>query len=601
MADAFDAFLGSSPATKSPPQGKGDAFDAFLGPSSAGPSPADVDRVRALIGTPREVIPRLDKKAMYENGMSPETAVSLLDAGDSQQPSGPPPRTRGMRDPITGEIGPTLDEGDADRAKTLSAAISRGLDSASTGLYSRGRDAVMNAASPGSGDRLHQDEARTEAENPVAVGLGRGTGYFVGAPALAARGVSAGLGMLGRAAFGEGAAAVPALIARPVTGAVTGAAVNAPIAAAEAGAAGASPREMLSAAGQGAKQGAGFGFVLGAAGGAAETLAKGASARQDARIIGDYTDGAPAGKRDRVVGKAGEKAPRVVELAKRYGLDSAGGDSQAQLHGTQAAIDDVGGRLDQVYAGVKVPATDISGRLVNLAAQLDQNPATRGLSNEVFRAAEDVHSSWGTGPVEARQVRQYATSLGKSLAVGNPNTDPSLAKQVRNQVYGTLVDAVGKHVEAAKPGTAETLGQLNSDMSDLLNMQSAVTSKASREASPSTRLSNVAASVADKVIGFTHPAHYVAKKAIEHFGPGMARGVDSVLADSAPSSLIQSANPIMQALDSWKNENRRRAEQVRGAASAGEEAKRTADAAAQRANDLRRMELFQQDQNEGTQ
>lgn len=599
MADAFDAFLGSSPATKSP-QGKGDAFDAFLGAApQAGPSSADVDRVRALIGTPREVIPRLDKKAMYANGMSPETAVSLLDAGDTQKPSGPPPRTRGMRDPITGEIGPTLDEGDADRAKTLSAAISRGLDSASTGLYSRGRDAVMNTIRPGSGDQLRQDEARTNADNPVGVGLGRGAGYFFGAPALAARGVSAGLGMLGRAAFGEGAAAVPALIARPVTGAVTGAAVNAPIAAAEAGAAGASPREMLSAAGTGAKQGAAWGGFLGAVGGTAETLAKGAGARQDARTIGDYTDGAPAGKRDRVVGKAGEKTPRVVELAKRYGLDSAGGDSQAQLHGTQTAIDDVGGRLDQVYAGVKVPASAVTDRMLGLAIELEKNPATSRMADQIMSEASEVNRSWGTGDVDARAVRKYATSLGKSLFNGNPNTDPSLAKQIRNQVYGTLVDAVGQHVEAAKPGTAETLGQLNSDMSDLLNMQSAVTSKASREASPSTRLSNVAASVADKVIGFTHPAHYVAKKAIEHFGPGVVRGVDSVLADSAaPSSLIQSANPIMQALDNWKNENSRRAEQIKGAARAAENAKRTMDAATQRANDVRMMDLFQRNQNE---
>lgn len=56
------------------------------------------------------------------------------------------------------------------------------------------------------------------------------------------------------------------------------------------------------------------------------------------------------------------------------------------------------------------------------------------------------------------------------------------------------------------------------------------------------------------LLGAMHPTHYLAKKAIEHLGPGMLRGGTDAAASmgGAGQGLIQQANPLIQATQQWQ-------------------------------------------------
>jgi hypothetical protein len=264
------------------------------------------------------------------------------------------------------------------------------------------------------------------------------------------------------------------------------------------------------------------------------------------------------------VGLGGVKRDRVFVTVRRTPeLQANTRDPKAAGRVIDQRVDDIGGRLDSVYDGVGIPVSDVVDPMLRRAAQLEQNPATRGIAQDLLREAEGVEASWGAnGVVNARDVRQYATSLGKSLFRGNPNTDPGLAKSIKQQVYGDIVGSVGKNVEAVKPGTAEELAALNAEMSDLLNMSDVVTHRAAREATPTTRLGDRLHGVMDWGIGIMHPGHLLAKKAVQRFGPGMSRAADEFIANSAGApagtSLLRESALLLRALEVARAADRKR-------------------------------------------
>lgn len=458
----------------------------------------------------------------------------------------------------------------AARAMTYPALA---LDSITGGLFRKGRNALGEAIDPEGIAATKQREKEVEGSSlpsQFAANTARAIGYVspVGLPAMAGRAAGAGTNALANA-LPKGIGSVVA--SRPVAGAIGGAATGGLTSAAETAAAGGSPGEILESGGHGAKYGAAFGAGLGTAAAGLSALGKGAQGRIDSRLIGDLTEGAPATKRDRIVGRGGEKFDRAVETAKRTPeLVETSRDPSASLQAINKRIEEVGGHLDDAYSGTgpfgepgtpaTLPTRAVSDPLVALAAELEKNPATRNAANEVLQRAQDIHASWGDGTVPATEVRKLATALGRDLFRGNPNLDSTLAKTVRQKVYGSLVDTIGKSVEAAKPGSSEALASLNAEMSDLLNMRSAVEGRAARESTPTTRLAPTIQKVADAALLVTNPTAYAGRKALGALGPGAIRGVDQFLAGSQ----FEASNPLLRALEASQEQNRRRAELMRG-------------------------------------
>lgn len=472
-------------------------------------------------------------------------------------------------------------------------AATRAADAATAGLWSKGMQAGKNAISPGSGDAYTQAQAALEAPTGPGIkdttvgqqvgALGRAAGYLspVGVPAM--------IGKVAGKVIPQAAGRLPEAVrnittSRPVLGAATGAATGAGVGASEAvterGDIGQAIADRTLTAGQlgeaaadvgrAALGGAAFGGAVGGGAGALSAgvskLGRGASKRIDDRFVSDMSEGAPAGKRDKLLGRAGEKADRIVETGRRDPeLRQAAADPQKSLPVLENRIDSTGARLDAVYHGSKSMPDAVATRIEDMAADLFQNPATRSMAEEMLVAADRARSAWGNGPIDTRQVRQFATDLGKNLFKGNPNADRTLSQQVRQKLYGELTEQIAADVERVKPGVRPELEQLNADMSDYLNMRSAVTSRASRQASPSNTLRARADQVMDWGLGLLHPGAFLAKKGLQKFGPGTMRIVDEELSATTPRSGQIESNPLIRALESERERDRRRANTIRRA------------------------------------
>lgn len=517
----------------------------------------------------------------FARGAGPEPQRQTVDPRQDVSSARPPTVDDTPAGPITGsKVGGALeyalqnpesyrrdvDENTA-RAMTYPALA---LDSVTGGLFRKGRDALGEAVDPEGIAATKRREAEVEAASPFAANSARAVGYVspVGLPAMAGRAAGAGTSALANA-LPKGLGAVVA--SRPVAGAIGGAATGGLTTAAETASAGGSPEDIAEGGLRGAAYGAAFGGGLGTIGAGLSKLGKGAQSRIDSRLIGDLTEGAPATKRDRIVGRGGEKFDRAVETAKRTPeLVETSRDPNASLEALGRRIEEVGGHLDDTYAGkgpfgepgraASVSSAAVSDPLLSMAAELEKNPATRTAAKEVLQRALDIQASWGDGQVPATEVRKLATAFGKDLFRGNPNVDPTLAKAVRQKVYGSIVDTIGRSVEATNPGSAEKLAALNAEMSDLLNMRSAVEGRAAREATPTTRLAPTIQKVADAAIAVTNPGAFIARKAIDAYGPDLARRGDQFLAGSS----FEASNPLLRALEASQEQNRRRAELMRG-------------------------------------
>lgn len=444
------------------------------------------------------------------------------------------------------------------------------LDSVTAGGFRKARDFIGGKLAPEATAAVQQRESQVEGASPFLANSARAVGYVapVGLPAMAGRAASAATNAVAQS-LPSGVGRVVA--SRPVAGALGGAGTGGLTSAAETAVAGGSPEQILESAGHGAALGAAFGGGLGTVASGLAKAGKGAQGRIDSRLIGDLTEGAPATKRDRIVGKGGEKFDRAVETAKRTPeLVETSRDPNASLQAINKRIEEVGSHLDDTYAGkgpfgepgtpATLPTRAVSDPLVALAAELEKNPATRNAANEVMQRAQDIHASWGDGTVPASEVRKLATAFGKDLFRGNPNLDPTLAKSIREKVYGSLVETIGQSVEKTNPGSREALSALNAEMSDLLNMRSAVESRVAREATPTTRLAPTIQKVADAALMVTNPGAYAARRAAGAVGPSLVRGADQFLAGSS----FEASNPLLRALEASQEQNRRRAELMRG-------------------------------------
>lgn len=564
----IDGFISAPPA-------KGFDIDAFIGKS--GPSPADVQGVRDLIGTPEQVVPRIGGR-LYAAGSSPETVLAQLRQGEGQKPADTAPRYLGGKAiPLAEASAPPSN---MEQLQGLGTAVSRGLDSASLGWFSRARDAGLNAISPGSGDNLRAQEAETEARDPFGVGLGRGIGYLTGAPLIAGKTAATAVGRV----IPEATSAAGRFFARLAGGAGSGALANAGIAAGEAGAAGASPGEMLGAAGQAAKAGAVVGGGFGAVAGVADAAAPGASARQDARIVNDLTDEAAPGRVAQMKGRGGAKTDRVVELVKRNpGLLESSGDPRAAMGEVQGALDDIQKRQDAVYANApstvipraqpggpvnarrgpapSVRVEDVTTPMVEIAKRLDASPNVidKRMAREILTQANAAYEAWNPASdphatIDPRTVRTEATKIGRGLFRGDPSVDPTQAKQIKTEVFGSMLDAISASVEKANPGAAQELAGLNADMSDLLHIQGVLESRAAKAPAPGPVPGLVSRGL-DLAGKLSHPAHF----AVGQLAPGADRALDSALADRAPGPLTRYANPILSAASSERDRSRQRA------------------------------------------
>jgi hypothetical protein len=612
-------------------------FDMVGG--KAMPRSSSTPQARADIITPDE---------LYELGSSPESLKSQLHAqGASEHKNGPGVLGRTFVEPwrrrVADPVGALKDEVGT-FAGLVGGGFDKAADSATLGLYTKGRDWLYEQASPQLAQAAKNTDQWMDREHPVASSAASAAGYL--APVGPAN-------MLGRAAavVGEGAArAVPKLLARPVAGAVTGALGAGSVGAAEAYTKGGSAEEIAETGLRGLKYGAAAGGTIGAAQGVSGRLAEGADRRISQRNVAEFTDGASAAKRDRVVGKGGVKYDRIDSLARRTPeLEAAAGDPVKQAPIVQAQIDRAGSQLDDIYDGVVVRPRAITGPLRDVAAQIRSKPHTSeqaAIAETLEREAQHVESTWsqyskkgrerpiqpesqyteGTsvgvtprestrrvshedmrklghqditydvngapymdraigpgepprqmtakagarpgaapaaeqGYVDARQARQMITNYGKGLFRGNPNGPAGIPTEIKREVYRRQTEELGKAAEYFKPGISEELGAANAEMSDWLNISDAVGARASRAATPGMTLKGQAHQILDFGLGVLHPGHYLAKKGLEHVGPGAMRGIDRQL--SLGKAAIQESNPLIRALESEREQSRRRSDAVR--------------------------------------
>jgi hypothetical protein len=397
---------------------------------------------------------------------------------------------------------------------------------------------------------------------------------------------------------------------------VTGALGAGAIGAAETAAEGGSLRDVGEAGLRGLKYGGIGGAAVGTVQGGLGRLHDVGDRRVSQRNIAELTDGASAARRDRVVGKGGEKYDRIDSLARRTPeLEQAAGDPLKQKPIVQAQIDRTGSQLDDIYDGIIVRQQAITGPLREVAAGIRSKPHTSeqaAVAEALEREAQHVEASWsqyskkgrerpvqqpneyteGTsvgvkpreatqriafedaramgsdgkggliprapeqGYIDAREARQMITNYGKGLFRGNPNSPVNIPTDIKRKVYARQTEELGKVAEHFKPGISEELGAANAEMSDWLNIADAVGARAGRAATPGMTLKGQAHNILDTALGLFHPGHFLLKKGVEHFGPGAMRGVDNQL--SLGRAAILDANPIVRALEAEREQMRRR-------------------------------------------
>jgi hypothetical protein len=454
--------------------------------------------------------------------------------------------------------------GDLDRRVTEAATYpTLALDSATLGTYRKARDAATGAIAPQATAAMQDIEARTEAENPMAANTARGVGY------LSPTGPAAMVGQVGAKIAGSLGRAIPAMAARPIAGTVTGALAGGGTAAGEAAVEGAPLEEIAKRGLRGAAVGGAFGTAFGLGQAGIDAAAGRVNRSVNERVRHAYTQDAPAGARDKVVGKGGAKADRVSETIRRDpGLMGAvEGDSAAKLEAISQRHAQLGSNRKELYGGVQMSPDEVIGPILNKAAQLEQNPATRALAQEMLAKAQDVEASWGRRPaLDASEVREYVTTLGRSLFKGNPNADPSVAKQVRQELYGDLVDTITGAVDRAKPGRIEELLVMNQELSDLINMEHAVEAQASRAATGPTTLRKIADKTLEAGLFVTNPAALIGKRGLQIALPRVARGAENFIAGSAApdDSALQRGAPLLEALRAERQRDQERARMLGG-------------------------------------
>jgi hypothetical protein len=611
--DELFAAAGISPgASKTPPEKPpmrelvrqpGGGFTEKPAPGALPPDAITTDELYALGSSPQTL--RANLATQHHKGAEAPRPPGLLEREFVE------PWRKRFSDPLgalqeeAGAVGPML-------TKVANAATAGG--------YGALRNMVGGWIDPESNAAANDAVTRYERERPMAANLASGVGYAL--PIGPAN-------MIGRsaAAIGEGAAGLAGkagarFLERPLAGAVTGAVGAGGIGAAETAAEGGSLSDVGESAARGAKYGALFGGGIGTAQGALGGLREGAEARKSARNLSDFTEGGPAGKRDRVVGKGGEKYDRIDSLARRTPeLEAAAGDPIKQKPIVEAQIDRTGAQLDDIYSGVAVRPQTIAGPMREVAAEIRSKAHTSQEAAEadaLLREADHVEQSWsqfskkgrpgegrpiqpeseytnGTsvgvapreptvrmshdevrgvgyrergyqpppevGYIDARPARQMITNYGKGLYAGNPNNPVPISKAIKQEVYRRQVAALGDVVEQAKPGVREELNALNAEHSDWLNIRDAVDSRAGRSLTPSMTGKGIVNKALDSFLGFMHPGHYLLKKGVEHYGPGALRGIDNQL--SLGGASLQEANPLIRALEAEREQSRRRAEMVK--------------------------------------
>lgn len=602
-----------------------DELFAAAGISPGGSSPRPPIREYDMKGgkaVPRGAAPQLPPDAitaeeLYALGSSPQTLRAEL-AGQ-HHPGAEPPHPPGEFDRIkqrwTRPVSRQIREIPED-LKRVGSLVNKGINSATLGGYDAARYFIGDLIAPEESAATRQLDARVQQEQPIASALASGAGYLspVGPANMVGRSASA---------VGETAARfVPKLLERPVAGAVTGALGAGAAGAAEAASGGGSAGDVLEAAGRGAKLGGITGGAIGAVQGGLGRLAEGADRRISQRNIAELTDGASAARRDRVVGKGGQKYDRVDALARRTpDLNEAAGDPLKQKPVVQAQIDRTGAQLDEIYDGVMVRPQAITGPLREVAAEIRSKPHTseqKAVADALDAEAGHIESTWsqyskkgrprpiqpespyteGTsagvaprdptvrvshddmrgmgyrgrgfeppaeqGYIDARDARQMITNYGKGLFRGNPNTPVNIPTDIKRKVYAKQVEALRGASEYFKPGVSEELNALNAEHSDWLNIADAVGARASRAATPGMTLKGQAHGILDTALGVMHPGHYLLKKGVEHYGPGALRLMDEQL--SLGRVGLQGSNPLIRAYQSERERERYRAEMIKAGA-----------------------------------
>lgn len=508
----------------------------------------------------------ITSEELYALGSSPESLRAHLNAQAATEHRPAPSEWSRIKDRWTRPVGQQIREIPDDLARArdmVGSAVTKGVNAATLGAYGAARDRIGKLIAPEATAGAQQTEANFDREHPIMSGLATGAGY------LAPVGPANMVGRIAGEAGGAVARHLPRMLERPVEGAVAGALGAGAVGAAETAAEGGSLSDVGEAAWRNTKYGGIAGGAVGAIQGGLGRLAEGADRRISARNISDFTDGASAARRDRVVGKGGQKYDRIDSLARRTPeLEQAAGDPLKQQPIVQEQIDRTGRQLDAIYDGVRVPHNVVSDPLREVAAEIRSRPHTSqeaSVADALDMEARHVSSTWRNyaqdGGVDARDARSMITKYGKGLFRGNPNSPVNIPTEIKRDVYARQTQNLGRMVEYMKPGISEELNAANAEMSDWLNINDAVTARSSRAATPGMTLKGQAHNILDTALGVLHPGHYLLKKGVEHFGPGAIRAADNQL--SLGRAAILDANPLVRALENEREQSRRRAELLR--------------------------------------
>ncbi len=604
-----------------------DDFAAAMGAAPVKAPVREYDMVGGKLAPRAAPVQRADDfttEELYALGSSPQTLRAQL-SGPVERKEEPGFFSRMKANPV------------GETAGLVGGAFDRAADAASLGGYTWGRNKLYGAISPKLEASTRAVDDDFSRQHPNLANAADAVGYMspLGVPNLFAKGAAV-AGEAG-AKFLAGKL-LPKALERPVAGAVTGSIATGATAAGEAYMGNEDASGILGAGAKGAGYGAAFGGAMGIGQGVIGRQAERADKWESKQNIADFTDGAPAAKRDRVVGKSGEKRDRIDALARRTpDLREVRGDAVKQEPIVAREIDRVGASLDQVYEGGMARPNVIVDPMRQVAAEIRSKAHTgqeaevaKQLETEADRVAEtwSSFSKKGRGPneypaqprshtepsvetiiagrapkgdtvrmshedmrslgyadridrrgrigqyepppeqgyIDAREARQMITKYGKGLYGGNPNNVPSIPKEIRQEVYRRQVDALRDTMEHFKPGVSEELNAYNAEMSDWLNIHDAVKSRAARAQTPGMTLKGQANGILDTALAVMHPTHYLAKKGLEHGGPGALRFINRELAQQGATGMaLREANPLIQALESERAKSRRREELIRGA------------------------------------
>lgn len=274
------------------------------------------------------------------------------------------------------------------------------------------------------------------------------------------------------------------------------------------------------------------GALGGATAGLAGKLLHGAPERVEKRLLGNITDGATATQRDRVVGKAGSKVGDVLEAIKgNKAIFRAGDDPHKLVPAIESAINSTGDKLDGAIAqGAPILVSDVLDKVEGVAKRIAADPGKRDLARAVATKADDVLETWGNRThVSPQEVRVLAGDIADAAFHGSPAVAPAAGKATSREVWGELKDLLHESVLQGG-GDVTELKALNKQMSTLLSMRDAAVYRATRESTPSTRLSSRLSGALDLGLAFADPTSFAAKKAYDFVGKPALHVGDRLLA-----------------------------------------------------------------------